>query len=221
MSYPQYPGQPPGQGQPGVPPQYPPSGGYPVPGQPPAYGQPYPAAYPPMPGFVPPHQKPSGATAITAGVLAVLGSLYFLVNVILQLIALFAYRSRSGAWILYVTTGIYLVLAGLLLIGGILLLAKKPAGRMLTIIGSGLALALVVLGIVLSLVGMDSLRHLNGSLIARAGVSSLVLIVIPATATLVLSLVRSTAAWAGKGRPTAVYPPGGAYPGGYPQQYPH
>ncbi|MFD9896190.1 hypothetical protein ACFWY9_43160 [Amycolatopsis sp. NPDC059027] len=216
MSYPQYPGQQPNQGQPGVPPQYPPSGGYPVPGQQPAYGQPYPGGYPQGPGFVPPHQKPSGVTAIFAGVLAVLGGVYYLVSAVVQIIALFAVSHRYASWIVFITTFLYLVLAGLLLAGGILLFLKKPAGRMLGIVGSALAIAVVLLGFVLSLVGLSAFRHFSGSMVAGAGIVALVFVVIPATATLVLSLVRPTAVWVGKAQPAGVYPPGG----GYPQQYP-
>ncbi|MFE0028600.1 hypothetical protein [Amycolatopsis sp. NPDC059021] len=215
MSYPQYPGQQPNQGQPGVPPQYPPSGGYPVPGQQPAYGQPYPGGYPQAPGFVPPHQKPSGATAITAGVLAVLGGVYYLVSAVIQIVAVFGY-SRYLPWLMLVTAFLYLVLAGLLLAGGILLFLKKPAGRMLSIIGSALAIAVVLIGFVLSLVGLSALRHFSGSMVAGAGIVALVFVVIPATATLVLSLVRPTAVWVGKAQPLGAYPQAG----GYPQQYP-
>ncbi len=148
LTYPQHPGPPQG-----------PCPGQPYPGQ-----RPYPAPYPQTPYGTPP-AKPSGATAIIAGVLAVPG--------------------------------------------GILLFARKPIGRLLTIIGSGLAVLVTLVSVVLGVVGLWQFGAGIGGAYLGGAIAGLPLVLLPAAATLILAIVRPTALWCGRATPGAVgYPPG-------------
>ena len=94
----------------------------------------------PYPG-VPP--KPSGATAIFAAVLALAGGLWFLSGVF-----------RWGWYpsvAVHVSNAANLVLAIPLVLGGILLLTRRPAGRVLCVVGAIPALVSWALAPVLDL----------------------------------------------------------------------
>jgi len=107
-----------------------------------------------------------------------------------------------------------LALAGLLLPGGILLFMRKPAGRMMTIIGSGVALAFFLLSFTLGAIGVGALSLGVG--VAGRSVT-LILAFAPAIATLVLAIVKPTAVWVGAAapQPPMMMPGAGQYP---PQQ---
>lgn len=212
MTYPPNPGQPPYPGQP----QYPSQPGYPgqqpYPGQPPQVpsgqfpAQPYPQApYPPGP-LQP--QKPSGGTAITAGVLAVLGGLLFLAFAVLAVVALFNFHYFLVLQIVGLVE--YVVIAGTLLPGGILLFLHKPAGRMLTIVGSGVAILSILVNVVLNLAGIGSINDA----FSAGLIGGILFVVVPAVATMVLAIVKPTAAWCGVGRPQIIHSGISPYPGG-------
>jgi hypothetical protein len=221
MTYPPNPGQPPQQypGQPPYPGQQPypaPSGGFPAqqyPGQPPypppsgGFPQQYPQAPYPAPGYGMQPPKPSGATAIIAGVLAVLGGLLYLVGLVGSVVALATSGSVYWQYFLYLVQD--LLLAGTLLPGGILLFLRKPIGRLLTIIGSGLAILVTLVSVVLGAIG---LRYLSGGGVGGVylggALFGLLLVLIPAGATLTLAIVKPTALWCGRAAPGfAGYPP--------------
>ncbi|WP_326948982.1 hypothetical protein OG439_09395 [Amycolatopsis sp. NBC_01307] len=207
MTYPQHPG----------PPQGPYPGQQPYPGQPPYPGQqPYPAQqYPGQPGYPPPYPqspygmpppKPNGATAIIAGVLAVLGGLQNLVGLIVGVVQLTGAVSVHWTYYLYLVQELLLV--GTLLPGGILLFARKPIGRLLTIIGSGLAVLVTLVSVVLDVVGLWQFSAGIGGAYLGGAIVGLPLVLIPAAATLTLAIVKPTAVWCGRPTPGAAgYPP--------------
>ena len=168
----------------------------------PAYQQPYPQQqqypYPqapyPAPGYGMQPKPPNGATAIIAGILAVIGGVLNLGSLVLNVIGL-AVDGYFGVWqIIFMVQA--LLLAGTLLPGGILLFVRKPAGRMLTMVGSGLAILLAVAGFALSFAhfGQVPTGMLGGQAIG------IVLVVLPAAATLTLALVKPTAEWCATAR---------------------
>jgi hypothetical protein len=196
---PQYPGQPHYPGQqpyPGQPPQVP-SGQFPA--------QPYPQA--PYPSGPLPPQKPSGGTAITAGVLAVLGGLLFLLFTVATIIGLANLRSVLPIQVIGLVE--YAVVAGTLLPGGILLFLKKPAGRMLTIIGCGISIVGIAVNLVLVFTGVGEI----GTGFGRGVVLGALLVIVPAVATLVLAIVKPTARWCGVGEPQVIHSGISPYPG--------
>jgi hypothetical protein len=205
MTNPQYPGpqgqQPysaPSGGFPAQPaPGYPaPSGDFPAqqpyPGQPSYPGgfaaQPYPQAPYPAPGYGMQPPQPNGATAIIAGVLAVLGGLASLLGLITGAIGIAGLGFLH--WLFIVALVENLILVGTLLPGGILLFLRKPMGRLLTIIGSGFAIFVALATVVVDMVGIG---HYGAGLFP--GFLGLLLTLVPAVATLVLAIVKPTAQW--------------------------
>ncbi|MFD6066792.1 hypothetical protein [Amycolatopsis lurida] len=171
----------------------------------PPQGYPAPGAYPP-PGTV---RQPSGATAIIAGILAILGGLWFLAGVVSHVIEL----SHYVISFLVVGAALDLVSTALLLGGGIMLLLRKRAGRVLTVIGAASAIGFVALTFLLR--AFDAHFHFSyGGVILHFGFGWLLfLVLIPAIATLVLALVPPTARWlAAKPQAGAVQPPNFGYP---------
>jgi hypothetical protein len=99
---------------------------------------------------------PSGATAVTAGVLALVGAIYWAFELWAGLLSVY-HRSDptrivthdngkmeiypAGIWIGWTVLAEVALATGLLLSGGILLLMRKPVGRWLIVIGCGAALA--------------------------------------------------------------------------------
>ncbi|RSN47974.1 hypothetical protein DMC64_12195 [Amycolatopsis sp. WAC 04197] len=177
---------------------YPPQGGYPAPG-----------AYPP-PGMA---RQPSGATGIIAGVLAILGGLWFLAGVVSHVVEL----SHYVISFLVVGAVLDFVSAALLLGGGILLLVRKRAGRVLTVIGSAGAIGFVVLTFLFRAIG-SSFYFSYGGVMLHFGFGWLLFVVlIPAIVTLVLALIPPTGRWLAA-KDTAAQPQNFGYPPqpGYP-----
>jgi hypothetical protein len=146
--------------------------------------------------------KPSGATAIIAGVLAVLGGLLYLLGLIGSVVVLANVGFRYWQGILNLVE--VLLLVGTLLPGGILLFLRKPLGRTLTIAGSGLAIAVTVISVVLNEAGVGNLSGGIGGVHLGGAIAGLVLVIVPAGATLTLAIVKPTALWCasgGAGRP--------------------
>ncbi|WP_051792518.1 hypothetical protein [Amycolatopsis jejuensis] len=213
----QYPGsQPtPAQPYPGSQPTPAQPGGQPTPGQPypggqPYQGQPYPgqpyAAYPGGPGVLQP--KPNGATAIIAGVLAILGGIFAVIGVIGSIVVVANFT--RGVGMVYVSLIVNLALTGLLFYGAIALFLHKASGRLCVIIGSGLAIAIRVVSVVIFSVGASGFE--DSARIVGAGVGGTLVAMLPPIATLVLAIVKPTVDWVNY-RPTA---PGAPAPGGYP-----
>ncbi|MGC7097071.1 hypothetical protein ACPZ19_20555 [Amycolatopsis lurida] len=195
-----YPGQGPGSG--GFPAPGPNSGGYPA--------QPYPQAPPAYPGGAMPAPKPSGGTAITAGVLAVLGAIWAMISTVGSIIVLTEFSSSLPV-MSFVGIGLVAVEALLLLVGGILMFMKKPAGRWMVIAGC----ALVLISTVLAIVNTSMLASEYGASSSLVGgtVGAVVVLALPAIATLVLAAVPPTARYLAQGK--APQQPMGAP--GYPQ----
>ncbi|OXM60598.1 hypothetical protein [Amycolatopsis vastitatis] len=205
MTYPQHPGQPgPQQPYPGYAPQQPypgqqpypaPSGGFPAQPYP---GQPYPPGPYPAPGYGMQPPRPNGATAIIAGVLAVLGGLLYLIGLIGGVVTLAS--PGFPLWMSLLALIQNIVLAGTLLPGGILLFLRKPMGRVLTIIGSGLAILLSLVSVVMSAAGLWYYSGGLGGMYAGAAFVGMLTVVVPAGATLVLAIVKPSARWCGASR---------------------
>ncbi|MBB5852820.1 hypothetical protein ACFQ05_05945 [Amycolatopsis umgeniensis] len=187
--------------------QYPPQGGYPPPG-----------AYPPAGA----PRRPNGATGIIAGILAILGGLWFLSGLV-WVVILMVDRMRSY----YIVGGILDLAVGvLLLIGGILLLLRKRAGRMLVVIGAGAAIFFGVVLVVLGATG-SHFHYVFGGVSGLYGFLGMIIqLLLPAIATIVLALIPPTGRWLTFAKQPAVFmppqnhgypqPPTGYPPSGYP-----
>jgi hypothetical protein len=144
--------------------------------------------------------KPNGATAIIAGVLAILGGLFYLVGLIGTIIAL---SSGFMHWLFFLSLIEDLLLAGTLITGGVLLFLRKPMGRMLTIVGSGLAILVMVVSVVLNAIGVGGLGAGVGGVYLGGAIVGLLIVLIPAGATLTLAIVKPTALWCARQAPGA------------------
>ncbi|MFI9511471.1 hypothetical protein [Nocardia sp. NPDC052566] len=164
---------------------------YGQPGYPAPYGQPY------QPYGAPPPPQPSGGTAITAGVLAIGVGLLTLVGSI----GLFAYAAegptfKSGRHYTGIFTGlatVLLVLTVVYILGAILLLCRKTAGRVLLILISSLGAIFGVVGI--------AIAAGNGGFVPSSGIGFVIQLTI-----LILASVSSTGRWIAAGRQPAPYP---------------
>lgn len=145
------------------------------------------------PGYAMQPPKPSGATAIIAGVLAVLGGLFSLVG----LISVVAGLAEFGfvLWLNVLILVQNVLLTGTLLPGGILLFLRKPVGRVLTIIGSVLAILTELVSVLLDVAGVWDYGFAYFGTYFGGAVVAVATSVIPATATLVLAIVKPTARW--------------------------
>lgn len=207
-----YPPQPPGAGSS---PQQPPGGFMPMP----------PPAYPSSPGGVEPAAKPSGGTAIAAGVLASLGGVWAIIFSIVDLrdASEFATSGVPHVWALWLQPIAYIVEVVTLLPGAILLLVRKPVGRWLVVAGSLVHIVQVIVVVSAMLSTVTDQAKVPGQLVVSGGIIAVVVMLLPAIATLVLALVPLTGRWVNWGRrpsdPVAQYPPSQP-PGGQPGQAP-
>ena len=161
---------------------------------PPQPGQ-YPPAPPPYPGGqYPVQQPPSGGTAITAGVLAVLGALWGVFSGVLNFGAVDEVIDDLK-WIVVLQATVYVIEFATLLPGAILLFLRKPAGRWLVATGSALHILQGV--IALSVLASDDrfTSNLDGPAAVGGGIGGLLVVLSPAIATLVLALVPLTGRW--------------------------
>ena len=146
-----------------------------------------------------PAPRPSGVTAIFAAVLALVVGPWHLVG----LLWLVGYSSIS----VYLIEGADILVAVSLVLGGILLLTRRPAGRVLCAFGAVLALTYQVIS--------------AGFYVGTSG-PSLIVWSLPTIAILVLVLLPATRRWAQRPAPTpppSSYPyPPGTHPE-YPQQH--
>jgi hypothetical protein len=140
--------------------------------------------------------KPSGATAIIAGVLAVLGGLVALTGLVGGMIKWASLDSSFLPALLGLVISALLI--ALLLPGGILLLLRKPVGRMLTIDGSALAIVLYAAFFLITLFGAHQ-SALAG--FGDVGGIAALLFMLPAIATLILAIAKPTARWVGTATP--------------------
>ncbi|OXM49697.1 hypothetical protein [Amycolatopsis alba] len=164
--------------------------------------------------------QPKGATGVAAGVLAILGGLVFLVAAALCVIecVLSLYVLAVGAIapktiapgvelsgvvpvVLAIAAVIDLVAMVLLSSGGILLLQRKGPGRVLTVIGAGIAFGFS--GLVLLVPWISSRVAFSYSELTpiTSTVWPFAVVLVAAAATLLLALIPPTARWLAAGTP--------------------
>ena len=201
MTYPQGPYGQGFPGQPGYPQGYPAQPVYPQPGG-------YPGGFPPMPAAA-----PGGGTAITAGVLALLGGLTHFFGGVAQALGLSAMMHDSAAdvgWGSLITIVTLNIIAGALMLPGALtLLLRKQVGRWLIAAGSGIS-------ILSALINITSTPDSFGEYSYSRGIGGDVVGIFFAIATIALALVPSTTTWlAAKKNPIApqYFPPYPPYQG--------
>jgi hypothetical protein len=149
--------------------------------------------YPAQPGLPP---KPAdGRTALAAAVLALLGGLLYLAGLVLDVVTLLRFPDDAGR--AGVHAAVNAVLASLLLPGGVLLLRRRPAGRVGCIAGSSAALLATLTSMVLAATGLAVVDLGGPGDLAAGGLAALAVVVPPAVATLVLAAAAPTARWCG------------------------
>ncbi|MGW4845041.1 hypothetical protein [Nocardia brasiliensis] len=186
----------------------------------------YPSGYNPYPGYPGVVPAPSGATAITAGVLACVGAVGQLlggaVNLVFGIIdighELGEYDSTGllgQSWYrtFALTTGVVAMVTAVPLgVGAIGLLRRKQFGRMLVVVG---CVAVIVLGIVSFALVQSAGGSWDSSLGVSTGISGLVGLLFP-VGTAVLALVPATTRWLAHTPAPPAYPYAPAAP--WPQQ---
>lgn len=151
-------------------------------------------------------QQATSGTTIAAGVLAVLGGIAYLIMALLGAIGAAAigdFSSEYGgmsfpgwytaySWIAVV---VYVIIAGLLITGAIMLFTKKQKGVSITTAGCILVLIMLIAGIIVSSAVTSSLtsKIAGGSSYALAGgFVGFLIFGVPAAITLILTLLPST-----------------------------
>jgi len=129
-----------------------------------------------------------GATGIPAAVLALLGGLFHLVGVAGGAVLVAGDGDLGRALLTFL---LHLIVAALLIVGGVGLVLAKPFGRLVTIGGAAVALLLYLAVLVLGAAGVYFLG-LSGSALPLGYVA---ILCVPAVATLVLASVPATARW--------------------------
>jgi len=171
-----------------------------------------PAYYPP-----PPAPIPSGATGITAGVLAALGALANFVGGFFMAVGVAALSTdssfgESGFWGALMAVAILNIVAGVVLVPGtVLLLLRRMVGRWVVVAGCAIS-------ILSSLISVGLFATMSAY--TANGVGTNAFSVVFPIVTLVLVLLPSTTAWirAKQANVPLPYPPAPQqYP---PQQYP-
>lgn len=158
---------------------------------------PQPGGYQPMPqhtGQIDPEIRPSGGTAITAGVLGIIGGLVGLIQLI-RILSVLGQVPSAATGFLVIALVIFLVWTATLIAGPIMLFMRKPLGPLLTAIGSGLAVACFILLAILLGAGAGFISEATG--VTASGAAGIVVGIIlvaaaPAIATFVLSIVPAT-----------------------------
>ncbi|MGC5249151.1 hypothetical protein ACPXB3_19765 [Gordonia sp. DT219] len=183
-------------------------------GQPPVYGQQHPGYGPNVYGQNPfgaqPQRQAAPGTAYATAALAILGALYMLLDLGLVVVwnashhfEVLRYGSPAQALALI----LLVIMLGLLGAGGVLVLVRRPAGRILVVVGAGLYV-LQFLGwcvywmVAYGVPGPDSIMVTQGLImgtqglphVPNLGVLDLLLLVFPIV-TAVLALLPSTSRW--------------------------
>lgn len=179
---------------------------------------PAPGAPSPYPAQAAPAQRVSGATAIAAGVLAILGGLWAGIAAVINM-AMLDRLSGLGdfffVWTL-ITIVLRLVIMGLLIGGAIMMFMRKTSGRMLVIIGCGVVIVSSLADLIIAISAFGG----GGRGAIAGGIIGISFVVLPAIITLVLSMLSMTVQWLKQGKPApaqAGYPQPGGFGQGYPQ----
>ncbi|KAA9162289.1 hypothetical protein FPZ12_011635 [Amycolatopsis acidicola] len=133
-----------------------------------------------------------GGTGIPAAVLALLGGIFHLIGVAGGAVMLAGDDDLGRALLTFL---LHVLVAGVLITGGVGLILAKPFGRTWTIGGAVLALLLYVSVLVLGSFGVFFLGLADKTI----PVGYTALLCLPAVATLVLASVRPTARWVTSG----------------------
>lgn len=137
-------------------------------------------------------QSRGGGTGIPAALLALLGGLFHLIGVAGGAVMLAGDDDLTRALITFLA---HLIVAGVLIVGGVGLILAKPFGRAYTIAGAALALLLYVLVLLLGAFGIYFLGLADRTL----PIGYTAMLCVPAVATLVLAGVRPTGRWVTNG----------------------
>lgn len=193
-------------GQPYGQPQY----GQPQYGQP-QYGQPQYGANP----YGAP-QSPSGGTAITAAVLALVGGAWHLFGTLIGLATLAGTQDVDGLPSWYTGYAIVnwvgvLIVAAALITGGIMLLKRKVVSRIIIAAGCGIALVIQWIGAVLAVAigaAMESASGVAGlgAMSGAIGIFVAIFMSIFPITTIVLTYLKSTLRWIEAGSASAPAP---------------
>ncbi|MTD54236.1 hypothetical protein [Amycolatopsis pithecellobii] len=133
-----------------------------------------------------------GGTGIPAAVLALLGGIFHLVGVAGGSVMLAGDGDLGRALLTFL---LHLIVAAMLIIGGVGLILAKPFGRACTIAGAVLALLLYVSVLVLGAFGVYFLGLGDRSL----PIGWTAVLCVPAVVTIVLAGLRPTARWVTSG----------------------
>ncbi|SFK89940.1 MULTISPECIES: hypothetical protein [Amycolatopsis] len=133
-----------------------------------------------------------GATGIPAAILALLGGIFHLIGVAGGAVMLAGDDDLGRALLTFL---LHVVVAAVLITGGVGLILAKPFGRVCTIAGAVLALLLYVSVLVLGALGVYFLGLADRTL----PLGYLALLCLPAVVTLVLASLRPTARWVTSG----------------------
>ncbi|MFX0573267.1 hypothetical protein [Nocardia nepalensis] len=178
--------------------------------------------YEPYPPVAVPAPAPGGGTAITAGVLASLGSVSQLLgggmSIVLgvtDVVTDLADYDSTGLFAQHwfkpysVVTGVIAVIAAILLgVGAVMMFVRKPLGRVLVVAGCAVV---VIAGIAGSVVTLRYTTSGGGAATIGGGISGLIGLVFP-IATAILALVPSTTRWLNYDPAAAYVPPVARYP---------
>ncbi|PXX63060.1 hypothetical protein DFR70_106114 [Nocardia tenerifensis] len=184
----------------------------------------YPGGYQPYPAYPAATQAPSGATAITAGVLACVGAVGELFGGLADLaIGIIGWEvfgldgPLTSGWYhtFTIVLGVVgLVAAVLLGVGGVGLFSRKSFGRVLVAVGCAVVVVAGIVGLVLTQTMLDSY---DSTSVISGGIGGLLGLIFP-VATAILVLLPATSRWLAH-TPAMVPPPYYANPG-FPQGVP-
>jgi hypothetical protein len=189
---------------PPAPGQYPGSDGFPQ----------QPGQYPGMPQYpggvdAAVAQKPSGGTAIAAGVLGILGALFGVIFAILNFTSTKVLSGSRFEWLAWMQGVAYTIEVLTLGPGSILLFVRKTAGRWLVLTGSVVQLVQAIVALIALLsMGLHASADVSGAEAAGATTGGLLIMLTPAVATAILTLLPVTGRWLAWGRQESVQPYG-------------
>lgn len=145
----------------------------------------------PQPATAP--RRSSAATAIVAAGLTVLTGLWHVVGLVLGIVTV---SETFDATEVIVGIGLNAIVAGVSLVGAVALFARQRAGRVMTVLGCVLAIALYVFLALRSGTGSDGAN----------GIAAVAIVGLPALVAVVLALLPSTGRWLDWGEPAVPVP---------------
>ncbi|MGO4649328.1 hypothetical protein AB4305_30965 [Nocardia sp. 2YAB30] len=141
---------------------------------------------------------PGGWTAITAGVLACLGSAYRLLSVVVLIVAILllsdldmAGETDKARTLFLVSIPVFSIIGALLLVGGVQMFRKKSSARPLIAIGAAIEIAYSVI----ELVAVEAIADADDSYYVIGSPLVVALAIVFPVATIILTLTAPTARW--------------------------